>query len=178
MLIVRRRLTNEHKLLENSPLKYNFTVCTDFDNPYISYFLICGQKGTPYEGGEYIGKLTYPQNYPIEGPTFCIFTPNGRFKTERDIGPDDWCHYKVNGWSSTSNILNVINDIFTIWSDDDTFEYANSCGCNRDGPVHLCESWEEREIKARNAIQYNITHYEKLYEKFDRSTLHGINTCV
>lgn len=165
MLIVQKRLRNERKLLADSPLREYFTVYVDPDNPLISYFLICGRKGTPYEGGEYIGKLTYPQNYPVKGPTFCIFTPNGRFKTGRNIGPDDWCHYKVNDWRFILNILNVINDIFTIWLDDDTFEYANSCGCNKDGPVHLCESWEEREIKARESVQYNLTHYGKLYEK-------------
>lgn len=129
------------------------------------HFLICGQKGTPYEGGEYVGKLIYSQRYPIEGPVFCIFTPNGRFNTGQNIELYNWCCCSINDWKSSSTILNVINDIFTVWLNDDIFNHTDVTSSV------FCESWEEREIKARESIQYNFTHWGNIYKKFDKRSL-------
>lgn len=43
------------------------------------YFVLTGPAGTPYEGGEYLGKLHFLPDYPFSPPTFRMLTPSGRF---------------------------------------------------------------------------------------------------
>lgn len=165
-LIMKIRLKNEYKFFEQSSLEQDFTACVDPDDPtsrtYI--FLIGGQKGTAYEGGEYIGKLIYPNNYPCSRPKFQIFTPNGRFKTYQNIGSNNLDHYEIKNWSSMNTILNIVDDIRTLWLDDANFNIGSTCPCNnRYGFIHLNESWDERENMARDSIQYNIRSHKEIY---------------
>ena len=49
------------------------------------HYVITGTKGTPYDGGFYHGKLVFPKEYPLKPPGVIMFTPNGRFKTNRRL---------------------------------------------------------------------------------------------
>jgi len=44
------------------------------------HYVIFGPKDTPYEGGEYHGKIVFPIEYPYKPPSIYMITPNGRFK--------------------------------------------------------------------------------------------------
>lgn len=61
-------------------------------------FTIQGPPGSPYEGGIYMGKLKFPDQYPFKPPSIFMLTPNGRFETDRrlclsmsDYHPESWC---------------------------------------------------------------------------------------
>lgn len=61
------------------------------------HYIITGPPGTPYENGEYHGKLIFPPDYPFKPPAIKIFTPNGRFATNTrlclsmsDFHPGTW----------------------------------------------------------------------------------------
>jgi len=56
-------------------------------------------RGTedPYSGGFYHGVLRFPSEYPLRPPSVLMFTPSGRFKTNRrlclsmsDFHPESW----------------------------------------------------------------------------------------
>lgn len=60
-------------------------------------FVVAGGKDTPYEGGQYQGKLVFPSTYPHKPPSIMMLTPSGRFKTGTricltisDYHPEQW----------------------------------------------------------------------------------------
>lgn len=59
--------------------------------------MIRGPPDTPYEGGEYYGRLTFPSEYPFKPPAIRMTTPSGRFQpdtrlclTMSDFHPSLW----------------------------------------------------------------------------------------
>lgn len=71
------------------------------------HYVIQGPKGSPYEGGFYHGKLTFPPEYPLKPPSIQMITPSGRFETNKriclsmsDFHPETW-----NPMWSTSSVL-------------------------------------------------------------------------
>ncbi|KAJ2446494.1 Ubiquitin-conjugating enzyme E2 6 [Coemansia sp. RSA 2440] len=72
------------------------------------HYVVRGPTDTPYEGGEYHGKLKFPSDYPYKPPAIQMVTPSGRFQTNTNIcmsmsnfHPDTW-----NPAWSVSTILN------------------------------------------------------------------------
>lgn len=55
-------------------------------------------KNTPYKGGQYLGKLIFPENYPYEPPALQMITPSGRFKTNEDICMS-FTNYHTESWN-------------------------------------------------------------------------------
>ena len=92
----KKRLADEYESFQSIPsnfIKVNFKKETFLE----WHFLFIGQKGTPFEGGEYHGTLVFPESYPFSPPTTQIITPNGRFQTNErvcfsisDFHPKNW----------------------------------------------------------------------------------------
>ena len=81
------------------------------------HYVITGTKGTPYDGGFYHGKLVFPKEYPLKPPGVLMFTPNGRFKTNRrlclsmsDFHPETW----VPAWS----VASILNGVLSFMLED------------------------------------------------------------
>jgi ubiquitin-conjugating enzyme E2 J2 len=91
-----KRLQAEVRNMLSSPPENCFAL-PDPGNILLWYYLLDGPKGTPYEGGVYIGKIRFPADYPYSPPSIMICTPNGRFKTDTrlclsisDFHPKEW----------------------------------------------------------------------------------------
>lgn len=50
------------------------------DNLLVWYFVIQGTPETVFEGGYYLGKIAFPDQYPFKPPSLCMLTPSGRFE--------------------------------------------------------------------------------------------------
>lgn len=75
-------------------------------------FVIEGPPDSPYAGGEYMGKLKFPDQYPFKPPSIFMITPNGRFETDRrlcmsmsDYHPESWCP----AWSVATILTGVLS---------------------------------------------------------------------
>lgn len=49
------------------------------------FYVIDGPRDTAYERGEYIGRVTFPSDYPFKPPHIQMITPNGRFEPNSNI---------------------------------------------------------------------------------------------
>mmetsp|Transcript_25714 Transcript_25714/g.36281 ORF Transcript_25714/g.36281 Transcript_25714/m.36281 type:complete len:240 (+) Transcript_25714:503-1222(+) len=93
-----RRLTRELRSLQKDPLKSpKITALPNESNILEWHYVIEGNKGTPYEGGFYHGKLIFPKEYPLKPPSVMMLTPSGRFQPNRrlclsmsDFHPESW----------------------------------------------------------------------------------------
>uniref|UniRef100_A0A914CBF1 UBC core domain-containing protein n=1 Tax=Acrobeloides nanus TaxID=290746 RepID=A0A914CBF1_9BILA len=63
-----------------------FAVIVEKSNLFVWYFLILGPESTAYEGGHYIGRITFSDEYPKREPIFIeMLTPTGCFKLQEPI---------------------------------------------------------------------------------------------
>ena len=157
-IIQKKRLTNEVKLLAQQPLHY-CAAYPDESNPLIWYFLIVGQKGTDYHGGEYIGKIAHSPKYPAEPPDYYMLTPSGRYNVGSKICLTNSSYHKGD-WSSTWNILSILIAFYSIWLDD-----------KEGGISHIKDTPTNRKRMAIESIEYNKKNNKAIYEKFDRTYL-------
>ena len=157
-LIQKKRFCNELKLLTSQPLGY-ITAFHDEKNPLIWYFLLVGQKGTHYDGGQYIGEIQHSPKYPAEPPNYVMRTPSGRYEINSKICLTNSGYHKGE-WSSTWNIQSILIAFYSIWLDD-----------TEHGISHIKRSADERAKLARESIEFNQKNYPEIYSKFKFDTL-------
>ncbi|KAI9343741.1 UBC-like protein [Zopfochytrium polystomum] len=91
-----RRLAKESATIAANPPP--FIVARPLESNILEWhYIVRGPPETPYEGGEYHGKLIFPDNYPFKPPAIKMLTPNGRFQidfrlclTMSDYHPNTW----------------------------------------------------------------------------------------
>jgi len=105
------RLQKEYARLQKEPVEH---ICAEPkpNNILEWHFVISGPASTPYEGGQYHGKLTFPSDYPYKPPAIMMLTPNGRFSPNTrlclsmsDFHPETW----VPAWSVASILNGVLS---------------------------------------------------------------------
>uniref|UniRef100_A0A7S1LQ15 UBC core domain-containing protein n=1 Tax=Neobodo designis TaxID=312471 RepID=A0A7S1LQ15_NEODS len=91
-----KRLSSELKEMVKSPPPLA-DARPDEHNILRWVFVLEGAPDTPYEGGEYVGELLFPDQYPFKPPSIKMITPSGRFKTHTrlcfsmsDFHPEEW----------------------------------------------------------------------------------------
>jgi ubiquitin-conjugating enzyme E2 J2 len=92
----KKRLEIEEKKLKADPPEF-IKASPDPANIMIWYYCITGPPGTPYEGGQYVGTVTFPPAYPFAPPGIRMITPSGRFEVNArlclsisDYHPELW----------------------------------------------------------------------------------------
>ncbi len=63
-----QRLNHEFKLMQKRKDLANFVAVPDEKVHFDWYFLIFGLEDCSYAGGYYVGKLTFPKDYPFKPP--------------------------------------------------------------------------------------------------------------
>jgi ubiquitin-protein ligase len=158
-IIQKKRFANELKLITNEPLHY-ITAYPDESNQFIWYFLLKGQHGTQYYGGEYIGKIVHSPKYPTEPPDYYMLTPNGRYEVDKKICLSNSSYHKGE-WTSTWNIKTILIAFNSIFLDDTEY-----------GISHIKRSPEERKQLAIKSLKYNLDNHNDIYQKFNHIILH------
>jgi len=143
----------------------NLIPYVDETNIQIWYFLIKGLKDTPFEGGEYIFKLTAPNEFPQKPPSFEFCTPNGVY----DIGgkicisvgefhandrPGSTGSY---GWRPSLGMYGFANEALNGLIN---YQYLDH------GIRIISTSIKEKQKFAANSVEYNKKHYPELYTYF------------
>ena len=108
------RLVKEYtKLTKRDPISWNnFVAHPEKNNMFKWNFLIFNLSNCPYEGGYYVGSLTFPPDYPMAPPRIMMHTPTGRFKTDTrlclsisDYHPESWSC----SWSIETVVIGLIS---------------------------------------------------------------------
>ncbi|RKO95560.1 UBC-like protein, partial [Caulochytrium protostelioides] len=91
-----KRLTVEYKRLQTQPPPYIVAKPLE-SNLFEWHYILTGPPDSPYEGGEYHGRIVFPNTYPYAPPAIRMITPSGRFATDTrlclsmsDFHPDSW----------------------------------------------------------------------------------------
>jgi len=151
--ILLKRLQGEVKLLEKNKTDC-FQVVQDFDNIHDFYFLLRPQD-KPYLGGLYIGKISVTDEYPSKPPTFMMYTPSGRFETNKTICLTN-SHYHPESATPVWNMYTNTLGLLSIFMDDTT-----------NGISHIKDTAEHREKLAEQSYSYNCSHFPDIFNRFN-----------
>jgi ubiquitin-conjugating enzyme E2 J2 len=115
------------------------------------WFVIDGPEDTPYAGGEYVGKITFPEKYPFNPPSIMMVTPSGRFAPEVKISlsiTDD------NKWCPAWNTGSILQGFICFFATDE-----RTVGAVRDSTE------AERVTLAKKSRSFNVTlpAYQNLF---------------
>ncbi|KAG4096138.1 ubiquitin-conjugating enzyme/RWD-like protein [Neocallimastix lanati (nom. inval.)] len=76
-----KRLTREYIDIVKNPVP--FIKAKPLESNILEWhYILTGPPDSPYEGGEYHGKLIFPSEYPYKPPSIKMLTPNGRFQID------------------------------------------------------------------------------------------------
>lgn len=160
------RLIKEIKLCNSDPIK---NIYVAFDEKDISniHFLITGlskavngcEEGSYYEGGEFIGNVILPPNFPFSPPSVMMLTPSGRFEVDCKICTT-YTNYHPDQWNPGITIHGFLNAFLSVMLCDKDIEHG--VGHLRDIPP------AKRKELAKQSIKYNQKKYPVLCEIFDQ----------
>eukprot|EP01100_Stratorugosa_tubuloviscum_P004024 TRINITY_DN198_c1_g1_i1.p2 TRINITY_DN198_c1_g1~~TRINITY_DN198_c1_g1_i1.p2 ORF type:complete len:247 (+),score=75.61 TRINITY_DN198_c1_g1_i1:1128-1868(+) len=105
-IIAITRLRRELELIIKEPIP-NFVARPNPDNFFEWHFLLYGPKDSPYEGGEYYGKIIFPNEYPHKPPSIIIITPSGRFQTQTPICLS-FTNYHPSTWNPMWSVRSIL----------------------------------------------------------------------
>jgi ubiquitin-conjugating enzyme E2 J2 len=112
-----RRMGYEYKKIKEEPVE-NIDIIRDDDNILVWYFMIKNLQDA-YSGGEYIGKLCFPKEYPFKAPTIEFLTPSGRFEPGIKICTT-FSHYHPEEWSPQWTISSILIGLVSFFYEEST----------------------------------------------------------
>lgn len=83
------------------------------------HYVITGPPDTPYEGGEYYGRITFPAEYPFKPPSIRMITPSGRFQpdTRLCLSMSD---FHPSSWNPSWSISTILNGLLSFMVGDES----------------------------------------------------------
>jgi len=76
-------------------------------NIFVWDFLIFGLQECDYQGGFYHGRINFPSEYPMKPPKLLMFTPNGRFQTNKPICTS-FSNYHPETWNPLWGVESIV----------------------------------------------------------------------
>lgn len=115
--ITLKRINRDIKMFFDDEHEY-ISIYPNPNNILEIYFILKGQKDTIYENGEYLCKLLHSKDYPLKAPDYFVFTPNGRFETDKKICLSNSAFHQKDWAPGAWNLLSLLNGFFSIWHSD------------------------------------------------------------
>ncbi|KAI8342245.1 ubiquitin-conjugating enzyme/RWD-like protein [Blakeslea trispora] len=112
-----KRLTKEYMAIQKNPPPY--IVAKPLESNILDWhYVITGPPDSPYEGGEYYGRITFPAEYPFKPPAIRMTTPSGRFQpdTRLCLSMSD---FHPSSWNPSWSIATILNGLLSFMVSDE-----------------------------------------------------------
>ncbi len=164
-----KRINGDFKLFEKSNPQY-FDILPNKDNVLEIYFLMYGRESTPYEGGQYLGKIVHNPDYPRKAPDYYVLTPNGRFEINKKICLTNSSYHQSDWAPAAWNLVSILEGFSSVWHSEIKEDKI--------GISHLSNSPDD-VIKnlAKTSVNYNKTNLLSLYSQFPK-VISNYNPCT
>ena len=158
--ITLKRINGDYKLFEKTNPEF-FDVLANPENILEIYFLMFGRPDTPYEGGQYIGKIVHSPEYPRKAPDYFVLTQNGRFEIGKKICLTNSSYHQSDWAPAAWNLVSILEGFSSVWHSEIKED--------KHGISHIGSTPPEQIKKlASQSIQFNLTNYPNLYPKFSK----------
>ncbi|RUS30515.1 ubiquitin-conjugating enzyme/RWD-like protein [Jimgerdemannia flammicorona] len=112
-----RRLTKEYMAIQKSPPPF-ITARPLETNILEWHYVIRGPPDTPYEAGEYHGKLVFPPDYPFKPPSIRMTTPSGRFQPDTRLCLT-MSDFHPSSWNPSWSVATILNGLLSFMAADE-----------------------------------------------------------
>ncbi|KAK9700862.1 Ubiquitin-conjugating enzyme E2 6 [Basidiobolus ranarum] len=112
-----KRLTKEYMAIQKSPIPYITTKPLE-ENILEWHYVLTGPPDTPYQGGQYHGKVIFPSEYPFKPPSIRMTTPSGRFKPDARICMS-MSEFHPNTWNPAWSVSTILNGLLSFMVGDE-----------------------------------------------------------
>jgi ubiquitin-conjugating enzyme E2 J2 len=146
-------------------------VVPNSENIFEWHFVLHNFENSPYEGGQYHGKLLIPAEYPMKPPTLIFVTPQGRFKPGEKIclyhnlckRNRSFTSYHPESWSTSWTIESMLIGLMSFMHNNEPTA----------GSVTTTDA-EKRRL-AKQSVRYNLENpqFEKVFRS--RYEVLGLN---
>jgi ubiquitin-conjugating enzyme E2 J2 len=159
-----KRINGDYKLFEKTNPPF-FDILANPENILEIYFLMYGRPGTPYEHGQYIGKIVHNPEYPRKAPDYYMLTPNGRFVINKRICLTNSSYHQSDWAPAAWNLVSILEGFSSIWHSEIKED--------KHGVNHISSTSPE-QIKnlAIQSVEYNSVNFNEIYSKFTKVLNH------
>ena len=155
-----KRINGDFKKFSEEKPSY-FDVFPNQDNILEIYFLLYGREGTPYEGGQFIGKIVHSPEYPRKAPDYDVFTPHGRFDVGKKICLTNSGYHQADWAPAAWNLITLLEGLSSVWHSDIKEDKIGISHIVNTDPVTL-------KIHATNSIEWNLKNMNSVYQSFPK----------
>jgi ubiquitin-conjugating enzyme E2 J2 len=155
-----KRINGDMKAFEKAAPQY-FDVLSNPANILEINFIMWGRESTPYEGGQYIGKIVHNPEYPRKAPDYYMLTPNGRFEINKKICLTNSSFHNYDWAPAAWNLVTILEGFSSVWHSEIKEDKV--------GVSHITNTSDETlKDMAKKSLQYNTMHLNELYSKFPK----------
>lgn len=155
-----KRINGDFKLFESSKPQF-FDILPNKENILEIHFLMYGQTGTPYQGGQYIGKIVHNPEYPRKAPDYYVLTPNSRFDTYKKICLTNSSYHQSDWAPAAWNLVSILEGFSSVWHSDIKEDKIGISHISN-APVATIKDL------ASKSVEYNINNLSELYSQFPK----------
>ncbi|KAI8929274.1 ubiquitin-conjugating enzyme/RWD-like protein [Entophlyctis helioformis] len=141
-----KRLTKEYLLIQKTPTP--FIVAKPLESNILEWhYVITGPPDSPYEGGQYYGKLIFPADYPFKPPAIKMITPNGRFQTDFRLCLS-MSDYHPGTWNPAWSVSTILTGLLSFMLEDQATTGS------------ITTTLHEKRLFAKKSHVWNMSHYK------------------
>jgi len=107
-----KRLFKERTQLEKTPLEFIESIELVQEDIFVWDCTIKGPESTPYAGGKFVLRISFPAQYPFKAPTLKFMTKIYHPSVKLDSG--DVCADVVGAWGPTLNTKHCLSVIYSM----------------------------------------------------------------
>jgi ubiquitin-conjugating enzyme E2 J2 len=155
-----KRINGDFKLFESSKPQF-FDILPNKENILEIYFLMYGRPDTPYQGGQYIGKIVHNPEYPRKAPDYYVLTPNGRFEINKKICLTNSSYHQADWAPAAWNLVSILEGFSSVWHSE-IKEDKHGISHISNAPVATIKDL------ASKSVEYNKNNNWGLYTQFPK----------
>lgn len=154
-----RSLQNHYKQVYSERGHPNFWMVID-PGDIATWYVLIHDLGKDHKGGEYLMRMTAPENYPFGPPKFELFTPNPRYTIGQSRPCVSMGEYHADNYPAILGMYGFTCElIYTFHASDKELGGGISMKSN--------VSKEEKLKLASESVAYNNTHYPQVMKLFE-----------
>lgn len=112
-----KRLNKEYKQIQANPPP--FIIARPSESNILDWhYIITGPPGTPYENGQYHGRITFPNDYPFKPPRIKMCTPSGRFEVNQRLCLS-MSDFHEESWNPSWSVATIITGLLSFMTGDE-----------------------------------------------------------